>query len=363
MSTLTFGASLHTLVSRPALYGWNWDYELSGGGGVGNVPAAAGRDARSTTTTTSRAGRTRTSARCRSTAIASPAFGATPNAAVGPPQLSGHAARRARADRARRHHPRAAAQTRRRHRGGQHRRDEAGHAADRRHRDDARDRRQRIRQPAPGDGNRRARSRTRTSRRRCATSSATRRRARTRSSCASEPASNRPTRAARLDAIARKLSLPTNYGVTVDVGAASGRDRQLPLDEHDAAVPRRRARGRRGRRARAHARHVGAAAPARPRAVEDARLHAPPTRGGRRLAVDGRGGDRQRSSASRSASCIGPSALGLFARQIHVVPEPTVPALAICLVALGALVLANLVAAIPGRQAARTKTAVLLRAE
>ena len=38
VSTLTFGASLHTLVSRPALYGWNWDYELSGGGGVGNIP-------------------------------------------------------------------------------------------------------------------------------------------------------------------------------------------------------------------------------------------------------------------------------------------------------------------------------------
>ena len=38
VSTLTFGASLHTLVSRPALYGWNWDYELSGGGGVGSIP-------------------------------------------------------------------------------------------------------------------------------------------------------------------------------------------------------------------------------------------------------------------------------------------------------------------------------------
>ncbi|MGZ6987029.1 MAG: ABC transporter permease, partial [Ilumatobacteraceae bacterium] len=38
VSTLVFGASLHALVSRPALYGWNWDYELSGGGGVGAVP-------------------------------------------------------------------------------------------------------------------------------------------------------------------------------------------------------------------------------------------------------------------------------------------------------------------------------------
>ncbi len=38
VSTIIFSASFHALVSRPALYGWNWDYELSGGGGVGAVP-------------------------------------------------------------------------------------------------------------------------------------------------------------------------------------------------------------------------------------------------------------------------------------------------------------------------------------
>ena len=52
-----------------------------------------------------------------------------------------------------------------------------------------------------------------------------------------------------------------------------------------------------------------------------------------------------------------------FATALHVVPDPTVPALTIALIAVGALVLANIVAAIPGRQAARTQTAVLLRAE
>ncbi len=52
-----------------------------------------------------------------------------------------------------------------------------------------------------------------------------------------------------------------------------------------------------------------------------------------------------------------------FAGALHVVPRPTVPTFTITLVAVGALVLANLVAAIPGRQAARTQTAVLLRAE
>lgn len=60
---------------------------------------------------------------------------------------------------------------------------------------------------------------------------------------------------------------------------------------------------------------------------------------------------------------VGRSLWDLFARGIHVVPEPTVPAAAIALIAVGALVLANLVAAAPGFEAARTRTAVLLRAE
>jgi len=53
----------------------------------------------------------------------------------------------------------------------------------------------------------------------------------------------------------------------------------------------------------------------------------------------------------------------LFARAIHAVPMPTVPALSVTLIALGALVLANAVAAFPGRLAARTPTALLLRSE
>jgi hypothetical protein len=53
----------------------------------------------------------------------------------------------------------------------------------------------------------------------------------------------------------------------------------------------------------------------------------------------------------------------LFARQIYAVPRPTVPALALVLTGLGALVLANAVAAVPGRYAARTPTALVLRAE
>jgi hypothetical protein len=53
----------------------------------------------------------------------------------------------------------------------------------------------------------------------------------------------------------------------------------------------------------------------------------------------------------------------LFAGQIAAVPRPTVPVTSMILVAIGALVLANLVAALPGRVAARTPTAQVLRAD
>jgi len=60
---------------------------------------------------------------------------------------------------------------------------------------------------------------------------------------------------------------------------------------------------------------------------------------------------------------VGRTLWTLFAREIYAVPLPAVPVLAIVLVALGTLVLANIVAAVPGRMAARTPTALLLRAE
>ena len=52
----------------------------------------------------------------------------------------------------------------------------------------------------------------------------------------------------------------------------------------------------------------------------------------------------------------------LFARNINAVPQPTVPT-SLFLVAVGALILANLVAAIPARLAARTPAAFVLRTE
>jgi hypothetical protein len=52
-----------------------------------------------------------------------------------------------------------------------------------------------------------------------------------------------------------------------------------------------------------------------------------------------------------------------FARQIYAVPQPAVPVLSIVLLPLCALALVNLVAALPGRSAARTPAALALRAE
>ncbi len=53
----------------------------------------------------------------------------------------------------------------------------------------------------------------------------------------------------------------------------------------------------------------------------------------------------------------------LFARNINAVPDPTVPTVTLVLIGAGAIVFAILVAAIPGRIAARTPTSLVLRAE
>jgi hypothetical protein len=53
----------------------------------------------------------------------------------------------------------------------------------------------------------------------------------------------------------------------------------------------------------------------------------------------------------------------LFAHEIDAVPMPSVPGSVIVLIVVGALLLANVVAAVPGRMAARTSTALVLREE
>ncbi|HUD68626.1 MAG TPA: ABC transporter permease [Acidimicrobiales bacterium] len=53
----------------------------------------------------------------------------------------------------------------------------------------------------------------------------------------------------------------------------------------------------------------------------------------------------------------------LFAQQISAVPEPTVPVAQVVVIVAFAIVLANVVAAVPGRIAARTPAALVLRSE
>jgi len=53
----------------------------------------------------------------------------------------------------------------------------------------------------------------------------------------------------------------------------------------------------------------------------------------------------------------------IFAHEIDAIPAPAVPVALIVLIVVGGIVLANIVAAVPGRIAAKTPTALLLRAE
>jgi predicted lysophospholipase L1 biosynthesis ABC-type transport system permease subunit len=53
----------------------------------------------------------------------------------------------------------------------------------------------------------------------------------------------------------------------------------------------------------------------------------------------------------------------LFADSIYAVPRPTVPFVPLLIVALSAMVLANVVAALPGRSASQTSAAQILRGE
>ena len=60
---------------------------------------------------------------------------------------------------------------------------------------------------------------------------------------------------------------------------------------------------------------------------------------------------------------IGRTLWDLFAREINAVPSPAVPVVPIVLITIGSLLLANVVAAVPGRIAARTPAALVLRTE
>jgi hypothetical protein len=90
ISTLIFGSSLHTLVSKPSLYGWNWTYEMNGGGGLGDIPAApAAKLLNHNHYVAAWSGVYFGSLQIDNQTIA--VMGTTPRAKVGPPILTGHA--------------------------------------------------------------------------------------------------------------------------------------------------------------------------------------------------------------------------------------------------------------------------------
>jgi hypothetical protein len=89
VATVTFGSSLSTLVSHPALYGWNWTYVMDGGGGLGDVPGqAAARLLNTDPLVESWTGVYYSTLQLDGVNI--PAMGMPTHAAVAPPLLSGH---------------------------------------------------------------------------------------------------------------------------------------------------------------------------------------------------------------------------------------------------------------------------------
>jgi hypothetical protein len=88
-ATITFGASLRTLVSHPALYGWNWTFAMNGGGGVGDVPGAAAATLLHQDPSVARWTGVYFSS-LEIDGLDVPVLGGRPGAGVSPPLLSGH---------------------------------------------------------------------------------------------------------------------------------------------------------------------------------------------------------------------------------------------------------------------------------
>jgi hypothetical protein len=360
VSTITFAASLHTLVSRPALYGWNWDYELSGGGGVGNVPQVLA--AKALEHDHDVAGWSDAYfGEAQVDGLAVPAFGGSTNSSVAPPQLSGHALD------GRGQVVLGAATLAQLHKhvgdtvslntgaprpvklkivgtatmpafggsGGGSLHMEMGVGALFPYQDIPPALRDVVGNTPSGPNAILVRFRT----------------------------GSNPSAALRgLHRIADALSLPTNYGVTV------------VSVQHPAEIVNYRSMSKTPL-------YLGLALAVGAIVALALTLITSVRRRRRDLALLKTLGFTRRQLAAvvswQATIAVGIGTIvgvpvgiilgralwNLFARAIYAVPEPTVPALAVALIALGALVLANLVAAIPAQLAAGTKTAVLLRAE
>ena len=90
IATVTFGASLDTLVSHPPLYGWNWNYELTGGGGIAPVPGQEAADLLDHDRSVAAWSGVSFGAIASLGGQVVPVLGQGVHATVGPPLLSGH---------------------------------------------------------------------------------------------------------------------------------------------------------------------------------------------------------------------------------------------------------------------------------
>jgi len=90
IATVTFGASLDTLVSHPPLYGWNWNYELTGGGGIAPVPGQKAADLLDHDRSVAAWSGVSFGAIASLGGQVVPVLGQGAHATVGPPLLSGH---------------------------------------------------------------------------------------------------------------------------------------------------------------------------------------------------------------------------------------------------------------------------------
>ena len=90
VSTITFGSSMNTLISHPALYGWNWSDEINGGGGLGDIPAHQVATLLNADPLVGEWTGIYFST-LQIDGMNVPVMGGSPNAAVGPRLLSGHA--------------------------------------------------------------------------------------------------------------------------------------------------------------------------------------------------------------------------------------------------------------------------------
>jgi hypothetical protein len=89
VATATFGSSLNTLVTHPALYGWNWTYDIDGGGGLGDIRASsAAKLLDADPLVTGWSGVYFSTLQLDGTNV--PVMGSSPHAVVEPPLLSGH---------------------------------------------------------------------------------------------------------------------------------------------------------------------------------------------------------------------------------------------------------------------------------